>query len=127
MQPSSNFIKYNNASDRIASLFLELLEKQFPIENPERPLVLRTAQDFARNLSIHVNHLNRSLKEVTGKPTSVHISDRIITEAKALLQHTDWNIADSAYALGFDYPTYFNIFFKKKEGRVPSALRKQII
>lgn len=124
MQPSRNFIKYHNASDRIASLFLELLEKQFPIEDPERPLVLRTAQDFARNLSVHVNHLNRSVKEVTGKPTSVHISDRIITEAKALLQHTDWNIADIAYALGFDYPTYFNIFFKKKEGRVPSALRK---
>jgi len=124
MQPSRNFIKYHNASARIASLFLELLEKQFPIESTDHPLVLRTAQDFARNLSVHVNHLNRSVKEITGKPTSVHISDRIIAEAKALLQHTDWSIADIAYALGFEYPTYFNIFFKKKEGRAPSALRK---
>jgi AraC-like DNA-binding protein len=124
MQPSRNFIKFRNASARIASLFLELLEKQFPIESTDRPLSLRTAQHFARNLSVHVNHLNRSLKEVTGKPTSVHISDRIIAEAKALLQHTDWTIADIAYALGFEYPTYFNIFFKKKEGRAPSALRK---
>jgi len=124
MQPSRNFIKYHNASARIASLFLELLEKQFPIESTNHPLILRTAQDFARNLSIHVNHLNRSVKEVTGKPTSVHIADRIVSEAKALLQHTDWNIADIAYALGFEYPTYFNIFFKNKEGRTPSALRK---
>ncbi len=123
MQPSGNFIKYQNASVRIATLFLELLEKQFPIESTDHPLILRTAQDFARNLSVHVNHLNRSVKEVTGKPTSVHISDRIIAEAKALLQHTDWNIADIAYALGFEYPTYFNIFFKKKEGLVPSSLR----
>jgi AraC-like DNA-binding protein len=124
MQPSTNFIKYRNASSRIASLFLELLEKQFPIESADRPLVLRTAHDFARNLSVHVNHLNRSVKEITGKPTSVHISDRIIAEAKALLQHTDWNIADIAYALGFEYPTYFNIFFKKREGYAPSALRR---
>jgi AraC family transcriptional activator of pobA len=124
MQPSRNFIKFRNASARIASLFLELLEKQFPIESTDRPLNLRTAQHFARNLSVHVNHLNRSLKEVTGKPTSVHISDRIIAEAKALLQHTDWTIADIAYALGFEYPTYFNMFFKKKEGHAPSALRK---
>jgi AraC family transcriptional regulator, transcriptional activator of pobA len=124
MQPSGSVIKFRNASARIASLFLELLEKQFPIESIDHPLVLRTAQDFASNLSVHVNHLNRSVKEVTGKPTSVHISDRIIVEAKALLQYTDWNIADIAYALGFEYPTYFNIFFKKKEGRAPSALRK---
>lgn len=124
LQPSTNFIKYRNASARVASLFLELLEKQFPIESTDRPLILRTAQDFARYLSVHVNHLNRSVKEVTGKPTSVHISDRIIAEAKALLQHTDWNIADIAYALGFEYPTYFNIFFKKREGRSPSALRR---
>ena len=124
MQPSRNFIKFRNASARIASLFLELLEKQFPIESTDHPLNLRTAQHFARNLSVHVNHLNRSLKEVTGKPTSVHISDRIIAEAKVLLQHTDWTIADIAYALGFEYPTYFNIFFKKKEGCAPSALRK---
>ena len=124
MQPSKNFIKYQNASARIATLFLDLLEKQFPVESTNHPLVLRTAQDFASNLSVHVNHLNRSVKEVTGKPTSAHISDRIIAEAKALLQHTDWNIADIAYALGFEYPTYFNIFFKKKEGLAPSALRR---
>ena len=38
--------------------------------------------------------------------TSAHISDRIISEAKALLQYR--NIADIAYVLGFDYPAYFN-------------------
>ena len=32
MQPSENFFKHKNASSRITSLFLELLERQFPIE-----------------------------------------------------------------------------------------------
>jgi AraC-like DNA-binding protein len=53
------------------------------------------------------------VKQVTGKSTTTHIAERIITEAKALLLHTDWTVSQIAYALGFDYPTYFNNFFKK--------------
>ena len=123
MQAPDRFVKNRNASSRITSLFLELLERQFPIDSLESPLSLRTAQDFAERLSVHVNHLNRSVKEITGKPTTAHISDRIVNEAKALLQHTDWTIAQVAYALGFDYPTYFNNFFKKITGTVPMSYK----
>ena len=125
LQPSENFDQHRNASSRITSVFLELLERQFPIEDTERPLQLKTAQDYAKNMNVHANYLNRAVKEVTGKPTTVHISERIISEAKALLQHTDWNIADIAYALGFEYPTYFNNFFKKITGTNPKSLRAQ--
>ena len=123
MQPAGNFVQHKNASARIASLFLELLERQFPIESTERPLQLKTAQDYAKGLRIHVNHLNRSVKEVTGKSTTAHIAERITTEARALLQHTDWNIADIGYALGFEYPTYFNNYFKRMTGTTPRAVR----
>jgi AraC-like DNA-binding protein len=108
-------------------VFLELLERQFPIESSERPLQLKTAQDYAKSLSVHVNHLNRSVKEVTGKPTTGHIAERIITEAKALLQHTDWTIAEIAYALSFEYATYFNNYFKRMTGKAPSSLRAQAV
>jgi AraC family transcriptional activator of pobA len=123
MQPSENLPKHSNAAERIASVFLELLERQFPIENPEHPLELKAAQDFAKHLSVHVNYLNNSVKEVTGKTTTTHIADRVIIEAKALLQHTDWNVTEIAYALGFEYPTYFNNFFKKKTGHIPKSER----
>ena len=123
MQPSENYPEHKSAAVRITAVFLDLLERQFPIENPDRPLELRTAQDFANQLAVHVNHLNSSVKRVTGKPTTTHIADRIISEARALLQHTDWNITDIAYALGFDYPTYFNNFFKKKTGHIPKSVR----
>jgi AraC family transcriptional regulator, transcriptional activator of pobA len=125
LQPSEKFDQHRNASSRITSVFLELLERQFPIEDTEKPLQLKTAQDYAKNLNVHANYLNRAVKEVTGKPTTIHISERIISEAKALLQHTDWNIADIAYALGFEYPTYFNNFFKKMTGTNPKSLRVQ--
>lgn len=72
---------------------------------------------------MHVNHLNRSVKEVTGKPTTSHITERVINEAKALLQHTDWSISDIGYSLGFEYPSYFNNYFKRLTGTVPKSLR----
>lgn len=125
LQPSDHYDQHNNAASRLTSVFLELLERQFPIETSDRPLQLKTAQDYAKNLNVHVNYLNRAVKEVTGKSTSTHISERIAAEAKALLLHTDWNIADIAYSLGFEYPTYFNNFFKKITGTNPKALRAQ--
>jgi AraC family transcriptional regulator, transcriptional activator of pobA len=39
------------------------------------------------------------------------------------LQHTDWNVADIAYSLGFEYPTYFNNFFKSQTGHIPKSKR----
>lgn len=123
MQPSENFFKHKNASSRITSLFLELLERQFPIEAKNQPLLLKTPQDYAQNLAVHVNHLNRSVKEITGKSTTAHITERIIGEAKALLQHTDWSIADIGYSLGFEYPSYFNNYFKRLTGTIPKSLR----
>src|SRR5215213_164354 len=96
LQPSGDYDQHSNAASRLTSVFLELLERQFPVESTERSLQLKTAQDYASNLNVHVNYLNRAVKEVTGRPTTAHISDRIISEAKALLQHTTWNIADIA-------------------------------
>lgn len=127
MQPSDNYAQNKSAASRIARVFLELLERQFPIESVDQPLRLRTAQDYANNLGIHVNHLNRSLREITGKSTTTLISERIVKEAKAILQHTDWNIADIAYALGFEYPTYFNNFFKKMTGSNPKSVRIGVV
>lgn len=123
MQPSENFNKHKNAASRIANVFLELLERQFPIESPDLPLKLRSAQEYADTLALHPNHLNRSLKQVTGKTTTTLINERVVSEAKAMLQHTDWNISDIAYALGFEYPTYFNNFFRKVTGTNPSGYR----
>jgi len=123
LQPPNHFYQHKNASTRIANLFLNHLEKQFPIDSVEHPLKFKTAQDYASALAVHVNHLNRAVKQVTNKSTTTHISERIITEAKALLHHTDWSIAQIAYALGFEYTTHFNNYFKRLTGNTPKSFR----
>lgn len=125
--PAESFGSYANASARVSALFLELLERQFPIDSPTMSLNLKSPADYARALSVHVNHLNRSVKEVTGKTTTEHIAARVAKEAKALLQHTDWNVSDIAYSLGFEYPSYFSIFFKKQTGMPPNQLRNAAV
>ena len=105
-------------------MFTELLERQFPIESPARRLGLHSASDFAQQLAVHVNHLNRCVRDTTGKTTTAHIAERLASEARALLRHTDWNVAEVGYSLGFDEPAHFNYFFKKQTGQTPSAFRQ---
>ncbi len=113
-----------NSVNRIAYQFLELLERQFPLQSPNQYLKLRMASDYASLLNIHVNSLNKAVKEITGKTTTQHISERILNEAKALLKYSGWNISDIAYALGFSYSNHFDTYFKKREGITPSEYRK---
>ncbi|RZK63908.1 MAG: AraC family transcriptional regulator, partial [Pedobacter sp.] len=112
-----------DANSRITSVFTELLERQFPIENPGQRFTMRSAKDFASQLSVHVNHLNRAIKETTGKTTTHYITERLLSEAMALLKHTDWNISEIGYCLGFEEPTHFNNFFKKLTNHTPSSYR----
>ena len=119
-----NTIESNtSAAARITAQFLEVLERQFPIDSPEQFLKLKTANEFAQSLAMHTNHLNRSVKEVTGKTTTQHISERVLKEAHALLKHTDWSIAQVANGLGFEEPAYFANFFKKYTGSSPAIYR----
>ena len=119
----SNPVGKQKAAVRVASLFIELLERQFPIESPMQQMKLRTPADFADHLCIHVNHLNRSLKEVTEKTTSQLIAERVLQEARALLKHTNWNISEIAWCLGFEELPHFIHFFKKNVQLTPGSFR----
>lgn len=123
LQPAETIYPHPDAKSRLTSVFIELLERQFPIDSPARRFRLRSAKDYAVQLAVHVNHLNRSVRDTTGKTTTDHIADRLTGEAKALLRHTDWNVAEVGYSLGFDEPAHFNYFFKKHTGLAPSAFR----
>lgn len=123
LQPALEVQNTPNAASRITSLFVELLERQFPIESPAQKLSLRSAKEYAERLSVHVNHLNKVLKENTGKTTTEIISSRMLQEAKILLKQTDWNVSEIAYSLGFEEVAHFSNFFKKQTTFTPLAYR----
>ncbi|HEY0177439.1 MAG TPA: AraC family transcriptional regulator [Pedobacter sp.] len=127
LQPLTTYNNTHNASARVSSLFIELLERQFPIASLQQKVSLRTAKDYADRLAIHSNHLNKVLKENTGKTTTEHISSRLIQEAKILLKQTDWNISEIAYSLGFEQLSHFSNFFKKQTSLSPVEIRNQMI
>lgn len=126
IQPPDTFYQPANAAERISSLFLELLERQFPIDSPHQVLKLKNANEFATQLNVHTNHLNRALKETIGKTTTEWIAARIMKEAKALLRHSSWDIGEIGYSLGFEHASNFIIFFKKQSGVTPLQFRKEI-
>jgi AraC family transcriptional activator of pobA len=123
LQPASVLHPSHTASARVSSLFVELLERQFPIESMNQKLALRTAKDYADRLSVHVNHLNKVLKEHTGKTTTDIISSRVVREAKILLRQTDWNVSEIAWSLGFEEVAHFSNFFKKQTKLTPLSFR----
>lgn len=124
MQPNTSIEKQQvNASQRIATLFLELLERQFPIDENHQEMHFRTASDFASQLNVHVNHLNRAIKDTMEKTTSQVIAERVLQESKILLKHSHWTVSEIAYALGFAEVTHFNNFFKKHVATSPLKFR----
>lgn len=123
LNPIESLTSITNASSRITALFIELLERQFPIENNKQTIQLKTPTDFAKTLSVHINHLNKVLKETSGRTTTEIINGRITEEAKILLKQTQWNISEVAFTLGFDEVAHFSNFFKKHTGLSPLQYR----
>jgi AraC family transcriptional regulator, transcriptional activator of pobA len=124
LKPIEHLTSHINASSRILSLFIELLERQFSIENGTQKIQLKAPIDFAKRLGIHINHLNKVLKETTGKSTTEIINGRIAEEAKILLKQTQWNVSEIAFALGFEEVSHFSNFFKKHTASSPLNFRK---
>jgi AraC family transcriptional activator of pobA len=113
-----------NAATRLTSAFKNLLAGQFPLTQPNQQVTLRTAQDYADRLAVHTNHLNRALKEVTGRTTTQFINERIMQEARTLLLHSNWTVSQIGNSLGFEESTHFTRAFRQHTGKTPSSLRQ---
>lgn len=114
-----------SAAAQLQAKFLDLLARQFPLASPLQPLELKTANEFARQLGVHPNYLNRVLTATTGQSTTAHIAQRLVQEAQVLLRHSTWQVAEIAYGLGFSHASNFHAFFKKHTGQTPTGYRQQ--
>lgn len=115
-QPVSSSIQSNAVliSNRFKELIAEHIKTQHRVS------------EYAALLSITPNHLNKSVKSVTGKSPSKWIDETLVLEAKVLLYQSNLSISEVAAELGFFDPSYFSRLFKKYEGVTPLVFRKMI-
>lgn len=105
------------ASHRLFVQFRRLLEQNFDS--------LHTVSDYAQRLNVSAKTLSNSVQECSKKAPLAYINDRIILEAKRLLQFTNMMVKEVAYQLGYEDPSYFVKFFKRETGYLPSDFKDQ--
>lgn len=79
---------------------------------------------YARKLAVSPNHLNALCRRHLGITAKQVIDERLGTEARRLLRHSDASIAEIAFALGFCDPSHFTRFFRRHAGCGPRELRQ---
>ncbi len=79
---------------------------------------------YAEQLVVSADHLNKTIKSLTGFTAKEYIARRVIVEAKRLLSYTSMSAKEIGYTLGFRDPAHFSVFFKRETGSTVSAFRK---
>lgn len=85
----------------------------------------RQVHDYAQLLGVSANHLNKTVKESTGRTASELIKELLLQEAKLLLLHTHNSVAEIAHCLCFSDPAAFNRFFKTLTKETPLSYRSR--
>jgi AraC family transcriptional regulator, transcriptional activator of pobA len=108
---------FDNTATKLTSDFKNLIEKHFLKE--------KQVGFYAQNLTVHPNHLNAIIKQTTGKTCSEWIHERVLLEAKCLLQTSDLSIKEIANYLSFEDASYFSKYFKKLTSKTPLEYKTQ--
>ncbi|MDR2626405.1 MAG: AraC family transcriptional regulator [Dysgonamonadaceae bacterium] len=87
----------------------------------------RDVEYYAGLLGITPNHLNKSVKAVTGKTAIALRTEATVLEAKLQLRETHLPVSGIAFELGFSDLSYFSHLFKKETGYTPLGYRKKMI
>jgi len=109
---SNSFQKYSSLTAR----FLRRLNS--------RPYQIASASEVSRFLGVSRSWLNQLVRKETGKNLTDHLQGRLILESKRLLAHSDLNISEIAYQLGFEDASYFTRLFRQIAQASPSEFRE---
>jgi AraC-like DNA-binding protein len=116
------FITRKSSNNSVLIQLEKILTAYYNQENnPEKCLL--TVKYLSDQVHLSPGYLSDLLKKETGKNTQEHIHFYLIEEAKSKLIGTNKSVSEIAYALGFDYPQYFNKLFKQKTGKTPIEFR----
>lgn len=117
----------SSAGLRLTMAFTRLYEDDFAPLVYRKPADVKSLDAYAALLHVSQNHLNDTVKAVTGKTPGTLIRERMIREASLLLIHTQLSVAEICFLLKFEDPSYFSRFFKKYTGITPLQYRKGVM
>ena len=81
---------------------------------------------YSERLNVSEKKLSQLSKTYLGGTTLSVIHDKLITEIKRLLLHGALSHKEIAYDLGFDSPSSFNAFVKRRTGQTPGEIQSQL-
>jgi len=110
-------IRLQSPQQTLLRKYIQLIENHY--------IDKRTVEEYASLLSVTANYLSQAVKQASGQKALSFITGRLTTEAKSLIQYTNFEISEIAYKLNFSDPTNFGRFFKKQTGMSPSDFRKR--
>jgi len=111
----SNNPQLVETSNHILRTFKQSLNKKYAKSH--------MVSDYADELAVTADYLNKTVKNLTGKSAKEHIQSKLITEAKRSLLFSNISNKELSYELGFEESAHFNNFFKKITGQTPSEFR----
>jgi AraC family transcriptional activator of pobA len=117
------FINRAVSSGKTVSRFNDLLSRYFEsglVKNQGLP----TVHFLANELSVSPRYLSDLLKQETGKTALELIHAHLVSEAKNQLLGAYQSVAETAYGLGFENPSYFSRLFKKEVGMTPNEFKR---
>lgn len=86
-----------------------------------------TVADYADLLGVAPKTLSNKFNRLDLAQPNDIIKERIMLEAKRLLNYSDLSVKEISYRLGYDDPAYFNRLFTKKTGDTPSNFKKKYL
>ena len=119
--------KFLTRNDEMAYTKDAELVRNFKILLKKWFITKKLVADYASELCVTPNHLNRTVKKITGFTASHHIQQYIILEAKRQAIHSNGSMKEIAYLLGFDNLAHFSKFFKNNSGMNFTSFKKTLV
>lgn len=114
---TKNNIEITNQHELLYYKFKELIEENYMIHS--------SVSFYAAALYISSKTLSTISKSMVQKTPSQLITERIVLQAKRLLQFTSLQVGEVAFRLGFEDVSYFIKYFKRNMGLSPKAYRDE--
>ena len=84
-------------------------------------------EDYAVSHNMSISWFIQNFRQYANTTPAQYVQSLRLTNAKMLLETTNYNITEIANLVGYENPLYFSCFFRKQCGISPSQFRKQLV